>query len=208
VYSAIKINANSPLLYSVLKPDTSSDSPSAKSKGDRLVSARDVVNHIINSGSIIRATHDFWYTEIIFQSIEWIISRVDKRISAILTSYEIVCATPRSLPNNEYFEFEHQPAVKIGYTFILDTHKKYKIPNCMYSLWKLWGYKVHSIMAKASLITGAPMNRIEFDIVGFDCSFTNSLIASANGTGKPINLGLFGPFRSCIYPSNLRSIKV
>lgn len=29
VYSAIKINANGPLLYSVLNPDTSSDSPSA-----------------------------------------------------------------------------------------------------------------------------------------------------------------------------------
>ena len=29
VYSAIKINANGPDLYSVLKPDTSSDSPSA-----------------------------------------------------------------------------------------------------------------------------------------------------------------------------------
>jgi hypothetical protein len=29
VYSAIKINAKGPLLYSVLKPETSSDSPSA-----------------------------------------------------------------------------------------------------------------------------------------------------------------------------------
>lgn len=59
VYSAIKIKANSPLLYSVLNPDTSSDSPSAKSKGDRLVSARDVVNHIINRGNIINDVHDF-----------------------------------------------------------------------------------------------------------------------------------------------------
>lgn len=59
VYSAIKIRANSPLLYSVLNPDTSSDSPSAKSKGDRLVSAREVVNHIINNGNISKHTHDF-----------------------------------------------------------------------------------------------------------------------------------------------------
>lgn len=50
-------------------------------------------------------------------------------------------------------------------------------------------------MARANLITGAPINKIEFDIVGFDCSFTNNLIASANGTGNPIKLGLFGPFR-------------
>lgn len=47
VYSAIKIKANIPLLYSTLKPDTSSDSPSAKSNGVRFVSARFVVNHII-----------------------------------------------------------------------------------------------------------------------------------------------------------------
>ena len=38
-YSDKKIIANPPLLYSVLKPDTNSDSPSAKSKGARLVSA-------------------------------------------------------------------------------------------------------------------------------------------------------------------------
>jgi hypothetical protein len=38
-YSAKKIKANPPLLYSTLNPDTNSDSPSAKSKGVRLVSA-------------------------------------------------------------------------------------------------------------------------------------------------------------------------
>jgi hypothetical protein len=38
-YSAKKINANPPLLYSTLNPDTNSLSPSAKSKGVRLVSA-------------------------------------------------------------------------------------------------------------------------------------------------------------------------
>lgn len=53
VYSAIKINANGPLLYSVLNPDTSSDSPSAKSKGVRLVSASIVTNQIIPIGIII-----------------------------------------------------------------------------------------------------------------------------------------------------------
>lgn len=50
VYSAIKIRANSPLLYSILNPDTSSDSPSAKSNGVRLVSASIVINQQINNG--------------------------------------------------------------------------------------------------------------------------------------------------------------
>ena len=52
VYSAIKIIAKVPLLYSVLNPETSSDSPSAKSKGVRLVSARVVVNHTRNKGRL------------------------------------------------------------------------------------------------------------------------------------------------------------
>lgn len=45
-YSAIKIKANLPALYSTLNPETSSDSPSAKSKGVRFVSAKIEVNQI------------------------------------------------------------------------------------------------------------------------------------------------------------------
>jgi len=36
---------NKPPLYSVLNPDTSSDSPSEKSKGVRFVSAKQIPNH-------------------------------------------------------------------------------------------------------------------------------------------------------------------
>jgi hypothetical protein len=50
VYSAIKINANILLPYSTLNPETSSDSPSAKSKGVRFVSARVVINQKMNIG--------------------------------------------------------------------------------------------------------------------------------------------------------------
>lgn len=46
IYSAIKIRAKLPALYSTLNPDTSSDSPSARSNGVRLVSARREINHI------------------------------------------------------------------------------------------------------------------------------------------------------------------
>lgn len=68
-YSAIKINANIPLLYSTLNPDTSSDSPSAKSKGVRFVSARLVMNHIVANGKIINITQDVIVEEIIDISI-------------------------------------------------------------------------------------------------------------------------------------------
>lgn len=49
-YSAKKIRANPPLLYSTLKPETNSDSPSAKSKGVRFVSANLETNHTIHKG--------------------------------------------------------------------------------------------------------------------------------------------------------------
>lgn len=35
-------------------------------------------------------------------------------INDILTSYEIVCATPRKLPNNENFELEYHPAINVA----------------------------------------------------------------------------------------------
>lgn len=57
-YSAIKIRANIPPLYSTLNPDTSSDSPSAKSNGVRFVSAKLVINQKMNIIDSIKAGHD------------------------------------------------------------------------------------------------------------------------------------------------------
>ncbi|MGI9548723.1 MAG: hypothetical protein ACR2M7_01905 [Bdellovibrionales bacterium] len=45
MYSAIKIIANGPDPYSVLNPETNSDSPSARSNGVRFVSASRVIIH-------------------------------------------------------------------------------------------------------------------------------------------------------------------
>jgi len=49
-YSARKKRANGPPAYSTLKPETSSDSPSVRSKGARLVSARVEIYHIAAKG--------------------------------------------------------------------------------------------------------------------------------------------------------------
>lgn len=49
-YSARKNRANGPAEYSTLKPETSSDSPSVRSKGERFVSASVEVYHIIAKG--------------------------------------------------------------------------------------------------------------------------------------------------------------
>jgi len=49
-YSAKKNRAKGPPAYSTLKPDTNSDSPSVRSKGARLVSARVEMYHIAANG--------------------------------------------------------------------------------------------------------------------------------------------------------------
>lgn len=51
-YSAKKNSAKGPAAYSTLKPETSSDSPSVRSKGERLVSARVETNHIKAKGQV------------------------------------------------------------------------------------------------------------------------------------------------------------
>jgi hypothetical protein len=126
-YSAIKINANPPALYSTLKPDTSSDSPSAKSKGVRLVSARTDVNQIIKRKGNIKIGQIICVCLINTISNVRVIKGIGRRIKIILTSYEIVCATLRSAPNNAYLEFDAQPAARVVYTFKLDTDIKNRI---------------------------------------------------------------------------------
>lgn len=49
-YSAKKNKAKGPPAYSTLNPDTSSDSPSVKSNGVRLVSAKEEINHMVANG--------------------------------------------------------------------------------------------------------------------------------------------------------------
>lgn len=56
-YSAKKNKANGPPAYSTLKPDTNSDSPSVRSNGARLVSARVETYHIAANGQAGRRSH-------------------------------------------------------------------------------------------------------------------------------------------------------
>ena len=51
-YSARKNSANGPPAYSTLNPETSSDSPSVRSKGARFVSARVEMYHIAARGQV------------------------------------------------------------------------------------------------------------------------------------------------------------
>lgn len=58
-----------------------------------------------------------------------------------------------------------------------------------------WGYSTHTSRERDSLSAGASIKGIMFEETGFVCSLMNNLIASANGTGRPIKAGLLGPFR-------------
>ena len=110
VYSAIKKRANGPAAYSTLKPETSSDSPSVKSNGARLVSANVEMYHIMASGHDVINSHRGSCVVIkVCRENEPFISSTDKRIIAMVTSYEIVCATARRAPNIEYFELDAHP---------------------------------------------------------------------------------------------------
>lgn len=86
-YSARKNSAKGPPAYSTLNPDTSSDSPSVKSKGARFVSASVEIYHIAARGQ----------AGISNQMLSWVVLNVcrvyppekiitDSRISPRLTS--------------------------------------------------------------------------------------------------------------------------
>lgn len=112
-YSAIKISANEPLLYSILNPDTNSDSPSAKSKGVRFVSARVVINQIKARGRRGKKRGNIWFLIINEKLKDKIKHNVASKINAILTSYEIVWATLRIAPNKAYFELDVHPEASV-----------------------------------------------------------------------------------------------
>lgn len=128
VYSDMKMRANKLLEYSVLNPDTNSLSPSARSNGVRFVSAKRVVNQINKRGGTHKKV--LKGLEVIIVCILNDIKNKSKeiKINAILTSYEIVCATLRKAPKSEYFEFDDHPLIMVVYTLNLDTHKNSKIP--------------------------------------------------------------------------------
>lgn len=113
-YSARKNNANGPAAYSTLKPETNSDSPSVRSKGARLVSAKVEMNHIIARGQDANSNHACSCVMIKFpKEYEPLINKTDKRIMARVTSYEIVWATARSAPMSAYFELDDHPDHKM-----------------------------------------------------------------------------------------------
>lgn len=86
-YSARKKRAKGPPAYSTLKPDTSSDSPSVRSKGARLVSAKVEINHIMARGheGMINQIYSCVVISVVNVK-EPFMSKIDKIIMAKVTS--------------------------------------------------------------------------------------------------------------------------
>ena len=86
-YSARKNIAKGPAAYSTLNPETSSDSPSVRSKGARFVSASVEIYHIIVRGHVIIINHIFsCVISIFFRVKEPLINIIERRIIASVTS--------------------------------------------------------------------------------------------------------------------------
>lgn len=86
-YSARKNMANGPAAYSTLNPETSSDSPSVRSNGARLVSARVEIYHIMASGHVDTISHMFSCVIMRFFRVkDPLISIIDRRMIANVTS--------------------------------------------------------------------------------------------------------------------------
>lgn len=181
-YSARKNKAKGPAAYSTLKPETSSDSPSVRSKGARFVSAKVEVYHITTRGQVGK----------ISQRLSWVTSKTRSenppvrttklsRMRPKQTSYEIAWATARRAPIRAYFELEAHPEPKIVYTVRLDM----AIINKMLRLRSVseWGIGMGAqrIRASARASVGARRKRAWEEVEGRTGSLMKSFTPSATG---------------------------
>lgn len=198
-YSAKKNSAKGPPAYSTLNPETSSDSPSVRSNGARLVSANVEMNHIMARGHDGKISQMYSWVIISVDNVkEPLMSRTESKIIASVTSYEIVCATARKAPISAYFEFEAQPDHRIAYTARLDMASMNKIPRFMLIKGYGMGRGIHIVKASVRARIGAMMNIVVEDARGCKGSLMNSFTASAIGCRSPWGPTMLGPLRSCV----------
>jgi len=90
-YSARKKRAKGPAAYSTLKPETSSDSPSVRSNGARLVSARVEINHMAARGQDEKMSQAHSCAMLNVRRVKPPVKKIIlRRMRPRLTSYEMV----------------------------------------------------------------------------------------------------------------------
>ena len=126
----------------MLKPETSSDSLSVKSKGVRLVSAKIVIIHTAIIGTRINFVVNI--TSFNFKVLRLFGNTIIARIKiAIETSYEIACAVARYLPRMENFLFDAHPD-DIENIIVIDiTATRYRIARVIFAFDLEFGKIIH-----------------------------------------------------------------
>lgn len=185
-YSARKKRAKGPPAYSTLKPETSSDSPSVKSNGARLVSANVETYHIAAKGHP-GANNQIasWAVLNIVRLNPPTIIITDSRISPRLTSYEMVWATARSAPIRAYFEFDAHPDPRIEYTARLERASTNRMPRLRLITGYGIGMGAHIVRARVRARVGVTKNRNGEAVDGRMGSLINNFTPSAIGCNKP-----------------------
>jgi hypothetical protein len=199
-YSPIKNKAKGAPAYSTLYPETNSDSPSARSKGVRLVSAKVEMNHITKRGKHGNNNHtpNFWVEENEKSLHPPTININGSKISPNLTSYEIAWATARSAPKRAYLEFEAHPAPKMAYTeslenVIINNNDKVILTPDLFT-----DATLHKRIAKKKNSGGAKIKNRGLDLEGIKFSLINSFSPSAKGCKRPRGPTRLGPLRNCM----------
>lgn len=113
------------------------------------------------------------------------IRSTDSRMIAIVTSYEIVCATARRAPNIEYLELEAHPDHRMEYTERLDVARINRTLKFRFTRGWGIGRGIHKLRARVRDKVGAIINRVVEVARGRRGSLINSFIASANGCRMP-----------------------
>ena len=181
-YSARKNSAKGPPAYSTLKPETSSDSPSVRSKGARLVSANVEMYHMAAKGHAGRISHMLSWATLKVCSVKPPVKIIAlRRISPRLTSYEIVWATARRAPMRAYFEFEAQPDPRMEYTARLDSARINRTPKLRSITGCGIGMGAHRVRASVRAIIGVSKKRNGEEVRGRMGSLMKSLMPSAIG---------------------------
>src|SRR5262245_34177989 len=118
-YSPRKNRPNDIDEYSAKKPATSSDSPSGRSNGTRLVSASAETKKMTAIGASMPKAYQFqkyplsprWLSMIWLRLSECAANSTVMMTKPMDTSYDTICAAERSAPRNGYLELLAQPAM-------------------------------------------------------------------------------------------------
>jgi len=178
---------------SVLKPETSSLSPSERSKGARLVSASTttmIMTSIIRLNIEIEENPEN-------RLIHFVKSIGNKTRKKIATSYEILWAKARYPPSLLYILLDLHPTKQIGNTPIAKKIKKNRTPICSRKKKEFWITKNRS-PANIKVKIGIIIKNSLFLCRGINHDFERSFRASAIGWRIPANLTLLGPRRNWI----------